>query len=108
MEAASDKACCDAGKDVSTQLLGAGGGREMRIGGLDCYVAGSGPTCYIVGYDIFGFKVANTRSNVNTWAALLPGTFVVMPARPRVALREPFRSARRDAALRRTSYSERV
>ena len=41
------------------------------------------PGVDIVGYDVFGFKVKNTRHNVDELARIIPDSTVVMPARYR-------------------------
>ena len=57
--------------------------RTVTIAGVECYVAGSGSLCVVVGYDVFGFKVKNTRHNVDELARIIPDSTVVMPARYR-------------------------
>ncbi|KAH8089950.1 chlorophyll A-B binding protein [Aureococcus anophagefferens] len=47
-------------------------GEEVTIAGVECYVAGSGSLCVVVGYDVFGFKVKNTRHNVDELARIIP------------------------------------
>lgn len=106
------RACCEAG---STAFMPPHRlqGKTVKYGALDCYenVNGSGARCVIVGYDIFGFDIGNTRSNVNTLAEVMENTRVIMPASsPRVPLEggSPFffgASSRRD---RESTHSPRA
>lgn len=52
-------------------------GIEERAGDMYVYTVGEGTTAIIVGYDIFGFKIANARSNCDTLASA--GQYMVIP-----------------------------
>eukprot|EP00854_Cymbomonas_tetramitiformis_P003559 gene3559-4486_t len=61
-------ACVAAGSTVyDCQTLHSG--IEERVGDMDVYTVGEGTTAVILGYDIFGFKIANARSNCDTLAS---------------------------------------